>query len=94
MDATATPLNVEATIRTQPLRPWKIIVHDDDVNTYSHVIRAFVEIVRMDSESAYRHTVEVDTQGLSIVAITHKERAELVAEQLQARTLTVSIEPE
>ena len=61
---------------------------------HSLVIKSFVEIVRMDLESAYRHTVEVDTQGLSVVMIAHKEYAEFVAEQLKARTLTVSIEPE
>ena len=80
--------------RTQPLKPWKVIVHDDDVNTYAHVIKSFIEVVRMKGEDAFRHTVEVDTKGLSIVAITHRERAELLLELLQARALTVSIEPE
>lgn len=93
MPAIADSQCAEATTRAQSPKPWKVIVHDDDVNTYSHVIKSFVEIVRMDLESAYRHTVEVDTQGLSVVMIAHKEYAEFVAEQLQSYALTVSIEP-
>ena len=46
----------------------------------------------MDPDTAYRRTVEVDTAGLSVVAITHRERAELLEDQLRSRMLTVSIE--
>ena len=82
--------------RTPPktLRPWKVIVHNDDVNTYAHVIRTFIEVVRMDSEDALLKTLEVDKQGLSVVAMAHRERAELLQEQLQSRALTVTIEPD
>ncbi len=82
--------------RTPPktLRPWKVIVHNDDVNTYAHVIRTFIEVVRMDSEDALLKTIEVDKQGLSVVAMAHRERAELLQEQLQSRALTVTIEPD
>lgn len=90
MNATA----IDTNNRTQLLKLWKVIVHDDDVNTYSHVIKSFVEVVRMRDEDAYRHTVEIDTEGLSIVAVTHQERAELLLEQLRARSLAVSIEHE
>lgn len=78
----------------KPLRPWKVIVHNDDVNTYAHVIRTFIEVVRMDSEDALLKTIEVDKQGLSVVAMVHRERAELLQEQLQSRALTVTIEPD
>jgi len=78
----------------KPLRPWKVIVHNDDVNTYAHVIRTFIEVVRMDSEDALLKTIEVDKQGLSVVAMAHRERAELLQEQLQSRALTVTIEPD
>ena len=97
MPQTTTPTGMHAdphagSPRPQPLKPWKVIVHDDDFNTYSHVTRTFVEVIRMDPDMAYRRTVEVDTAGLSVVAITHRERAELLEDQLRSRMLTVSIE--
>ena len=74
------------------LKPWKVIVHNDDINTYEHVIVSFMQIVKMDPKVALEKTIEVDKQGLSIVAITHKEHAELLQEQLVSCRLTVTIE--
>jgi ATP-dependent Clp protease adapter protein ClpS len=51
-----------------------------------------MQIVKLEPKVALMKTVEVDTEGLSIVAITHKEHAELLQEQLQSKTLTVTIE--
>lgn len=84
----------EAPTKTPPkaLKPWKVIVHNDDVNTYEHVILSFMQIVKLEPKVAFEKTVEVDTQGLSIVAITHKEHAELLQEQLISTGLTVTIE--
>jgi len=80
--------------KTKALKKWKVIVHNDDINTYNYVIKTFVEIVRLDEKTAYLKTVEVDKQGLSIVAITHKEHAEFIQGQLQSKALTVTIEPD
>lgn len=80
--------------KPKALKQWKVIVHNDDVNTYEHVIKSFMQIVNLDLETAYKKTVEVDKQGLSIVAITHKEKAELLQEQLKSQSLTVTIEPD
>jgi ATP-dependent Clp protease adapter protein ClpS len=76
----------------KPLKAWKVIVHNDDINTYEHVIISLMQIVKLEPNVALMKTVEVDTEGLSIVAITHKEHAELLQEQLQSKTLTVTIE--
>jgi len=78
----------------KPLPMWKVIVHNDDINTYNHVIGTFMEIVKMDKQTAYVKTVEVDKEGLSIVSVTHKEHAELLRDQLQSKALTVTIEPD
>lgn len=84
----------ETPSKTPPktLKPWKVIVHNDDINTYEHVIISFMQILNLEPQVALLKTVEVDKEGLSIVAITHKEHAELLQEQLQSRTLTVTIE--
>lgn len=75
------------------LEQWNVIVHNDDVNTYMHVILSLVNLVKLDVPTAMLKTVEVDTEGLSIVATTHKEHAELMQEQLQSASLTCTIEP-
>ena len=80
--------------KTKGLKQWKVIVHNDDINTYNHVIKTFMEIIRLDEKTAFLKTVEVDKQGLSIVAITHKEHAEFIQGQLQSKALTVTIEPD
>ena len=80
--------------KTKGLKQWKVIVHNDDVNTYEHVIKTFVQIVRMDEQTAFAKTVEVDKEGLSVVAVTHKEHAEFIQGQLQSKALTVTIEPD
>ena len=76
--------------KTEILKQWKVIVHNDDINTYGHVIKTFVDIVRLTEDVAKEKT----TEGLSIVRITHKEHAELLQLQLQSKSLTVTIEPE
>lgn len=77
-----------------PLKSWKVLVHNDDVNTYNHVILTFLQLLKMDLPTAVRKTVEVDKKGLSIVAVTHREHAELLQEQLQSKGLTSTIEPD
>lgn len=78
----------------ETLKPWKVIVHNDAINTYAHVIKTFVEIVRMTEDVAKEKTTEVDKEGLSVVCVTHKEHAELLQLQLQSKSLTVTIEPD
>lgn len=91
--------NTSITPIVQPPKPkglkqWKVIVHNDDINTYQHVVKTFVEVIRLDEKTAFAKTVEVDKEGLSVVAITHKEHAEFIQGQLQSKALTVTIEPD
>lgn len=78
---------------TSGLKQWNVIVHNDDVNTYAHVIASLMLLVKLDATTALKKTTEVDKQGLSIVATTHKEHAELLQEQLKCQHLTCTIEP-
>lgn len=78
----------------KPMKQWKVIVHNDDVNTYNHVISTFMDVIKMDATTAFKKTVEVDKEGLSVVTVTHREHAELIQGQLQSKSLTVTIEPD
>ena len=90
----STPTRKPNPTKPRPLPQWKILVHNDDVNTYGHVIRSFMDILRMEVTTAMVKTTEVDRTGAAVVCVTHREHAELIQGQLQSKSLTVSIEPD
>jgi len=77
----------------QMLPPWKVLLHNDDKNSFDHVIGAIVELTPLQKESAIERTLEAPETGVPLLLTTHKERAELYKEQFQSKSLTVSIEP-
>jgi ATP-dependent Clp protease adapter protein ClpS len=79
--------------KTSSLKKWNVIVHNDDVHTYDDVIAILMRLVNLDAATALKKTTEVDKKGLSIVATTHKEHAELLQEQFKCQFLTCTIEP-
>ena len=95
--ATAKP---KRTTKTKPkpkppqmLPPWKVLLHNDDRNSFDHVIASIVELTPLQKESAIERTLEAHETGVALLLTTHKERAELYKEQFQSKSLTVSIEP-
>ena len=73
-----------ATPKTDTLPPWNVLLHNDEVNEMGFVIESLCRFARL--------TMEAHRKGLSLVLATHREHAELVAEQLTALKLTVTIE--
>jgi ATP-dependent Clp protease adaptor protein ClpS len=95
MSQTETPVKQDdKPTPSKPLPMWKVIVHNDDINTFEHVIKTFMEIVHLEAEDAVKRTMEVHHEGLSIVTVSHKEKAEFIQEQLTSKSLTVTIEPD
>ena len=95
--------NTSATAPTRPtpkpnkpaeaLPPWNVILHNDDVNDMGFVIESLCRFARLSVPAATRCTMEAHKKGLSLVLATHREHAELVAEQLTSLRLSVTIEP-
>lgn len=85
-----------APARPRPAAPraWKVLLHNDDVNTFEHVIRTLRSLLHLPLELAWGTADEVHRDGLAIVARSHREHAELIQEQLQSCGLTATIEPE
>lgn len=77
----------------QPLPPWKVLLHNDDKNDMQHVITSIVELTPLNEQDAKTRTDEAHKTGVSLLLVTHKERAELYLEQFQTKSLTVTIEP-
>lgn len=75
------------------LPPFKVLLHNDDVNDYLFVVSTIVELTPLNRERATEAMLEADKTGVSLLLVTHKERAELYADQFTSKGLTVTIEP-
>lgn len=75
------------------LPPYKVLLHNDDKNDMVFVIRTVVELTPLNEEAAKQKMMEANDTGVSLLLVTHKERAELYQEQFQSKGLTVTIEP-
>ncbi len=75
------------------LPPYRVLLHNDDVNSIEHVIQAILKLTRLTKSEAEQRTLEAHQKGLSLLLTTHRERAELYVEQFATFSLTVTCEP-
>ena len=73
--------------------PWKVLLHNDDVNELGFVIDTIVELTPLDRDEAILRSREANDEDVALLLVTHKERAELYKEQFQSKGLVVTIEP-
>jgi ATP-dependent Clp protease adaptor protein ClpS len=76
----------------QPLPPWKVLLHNDNKNTFEFVIVTILELTPLDEHQAIQRTKQAHEDGVALLLTTHKERAELYADQFQSKGLKVTIE--
>jgi ATP-dependent Clp protease adaptor protein ClpS len=74
---------------------YKVIVLNDDFNTFEHVSQTLQKYIPgMTETRAWELTVQVDAEGLAIAWIGPQEQAELYHAQLKDAQLTMApIEP-
>ncbi|MFO0828069.1 MAG: ATP-dependent Clp protease adaptor ClpS [Phycisphaerales bacterium] len=77
----------------EPLPPWRVLLHNDDVNDADYVVAVLERVARLLRPAATRCMMAAHTRGVGTVLTTHRERAELLAEQFASCGLTVTIEP-
>lgn len=75
------------------LPPYKVLLHNDDVNSLEDVIETIVMLTPLKEQEALLRTEEAHRKGVTLLLTTHKERAELYQQQFASRNLTVTIEP-
>lgn len=101
-DGPETDLGLGAMMEAKPLPqrpkldrlpPYRVLLHNDDINTDLFVTQTLMELVSLNQSAAYDITELAQQQGVALVIVTHKERAELYLEQFQSKNLTVTIEP-
>ena len=90
----ATPQAKPASPKTKLLPPFKVLLHNDDVNDVEHVIRSILRLTPLSLEEALDKTLEAHHSGVALLLVTHQERAELYCEQFATFTLTVTTEPD
>lgn len=107
--AVATPAETRPKVRpdTRPKLqpPYAVILHNDNVNGFGHVISAVQKVFGYAFIKAYRLVLRAHKTGRSCVWSGHRELAELKADQLRscgpdptmiaegAQPLRVTIEP-
>ena len=75
--------------KRKPLKPWNVVLIDDDEHSYAYVVDMLGKICGHSSARAFRMAREVDTRGRVIVFTGHKELAELKREQIATFGLDV-----
>lgn len=77
----------------RPLPLWRVLLHNDDVNAFHQVITTVVSLTHLNAIEAKDRVVEAHEHGVSLLLVTHQERAELYQQQFGGRNLTITIEP-
>ncbi|HTI15806.1 MAG TPA: ATP-dependent Clp protease adaptor ClpS [Dictyobacter sp.] len=80
---------------TKLLPPYKVIVHNDDVNDMGYVVHALMHSVNtLTWQEAERIMLTAHLNGQAVVIVCPKEVAEYYQERLISYRLTATIEPD
>lgn len=78
-------------VTQQPYPNYKVIVLDDDFNTFQHVANCLMKYIpHMTSDRAWTLTNQVHYEGQAIVWVGPQEQAELYHQQLSREGLTMA----
>jgi len=80
--------------RVRRLPPYKVILHNDDVNEFGEVILVILKLTSIGEQHAVLCTIEAHETGHSMLLVTNRERAELYVEQFASCRITVTCEPD
>jgi ATP-dependent Clp protease adaptor protein ClpS len=78
---TVTP-EIETTQKDQLTPLFNVVLLDDDEHTYDYVIEMLGKIFLLPADVAFRHAVEVDTIGRTVVMTCELEQAEFGRDQI------------
>lgn len=73
---------------------YKVLLHNDDVNTMDHVVRTLLRVFKFEYAECERIMWEAHTSGVALCTVEPLEQAELHRDQLLSFSLTSTIEPE
>jgi len=90
---TATTERAPTQRKPQKLPPYKVLLHNDDVNTFEHIIQSILKLTTLAPQEAVLRTIEAHETGVALLLITHRERAELYTEQFASLKVITTVEP-
>lgn len=82
--------DIDTTIRQ--LRPWNVLVWDDDVTPMDFVVDLFMTLFSYDEQKATSLMLQIHLTGKTIVISCPRERAEYYAEYLGKAGMGATIE--
>jgi len=80
---TVTP-DVEQSRHEELVPLYHVVLLDDDDHTYDYVVEMLQHLFLMSGAEAFRHAVEVDTAGRTVVITCEKSQAEFARDQIHA----------
>jgi ATP-dependent Clp protease adaptor protein ClpS len=63
---------------------FHVVLLDDNDHTYDYVVEMLIKIFCLSSDAAFRHAVEVDSAGRTIVITCERAQAEFGRDQIHA----------
>jgi ATP-dependent Clp protease adaptor protein ClpS len=83
----------EERTKSRALEPYKVVLHNDDVNSMDHVVRSLLRSVPgLSTKQAVDIMLEAHNTGRAVVLVCPLELAELVRDRLESCGLTATIE--
>lgn len=77
----------------ETLPPYRVLLHNDDVNDMMHVVRSLLASVpELTAERAVEVMLAAHNHGSAEVIVCYLERAELYRDRLESHGLTATIE--
>jgi ATP-dependent Clp protease adaptor protein ClpS len=73
--------------------PFKVIIFNDDVNTFEHVIQALKEVFGHSEAVAHKITMAAHETGRAVAAVRPREEAERSVRALHQREIHATMEP-
>jgi ATP-dependent Clp protease adaptor protein ClpS len=84
-DTLTVPETGTGTSQEEELVPqYHVVLLDDDDHTYEYVIEMLMKLFMKTESEAYRHAVEVDTTGRTIIITCELPQAEFARDQIHA----------
>lgn len=81
------------TPRLDHLPPFKVLLHNDDANDMGFVVQSLIELTPLRLPAAVKVMECAHEEGVALVLVTHRERAELYCEQFATKGLCATTEP-
>jgi ATP-dependent Clp protease adaptor protein ClpS len=91
LDVVITDEDVDKLVEDEDL--WAVIVWNDDVNTFAHVIKALVEILNHSLARAEQLTNRIHNTGKAVVALRPKDEAIAIVQRFHGRGIQATMEP-